>query len=34
MTDHGSALADGDEAEKRGDLQAAIVAYRRLSAHV
>lgn len=32
MSDHVTALADGDEAEKRGDLSAAITAYRRLSA--
>jgi tetratricopeptide (TPR) repeat protein len=32
MTDHEMALADGDEAEKRGDLAGAITAYRRLSA--
>ncbi|HSU92846.1 MAG TPA: tetratricopeptide repeat protein, partial [Gemmatimonadaceae bacterium] len=32
MTDHVSALAEGEEAEKRGDLPAAITAYRRLSA--
>jgi tetratricopeptide (TPR) repeat protein len=31
MTDHETALADGDEAEKRGDLPGAIAAYRRLS---
>jgi len=32
MTDHVIALAEGDEAERRGDLPAAIAAYRRLSA--
>ncbi len=31
MTDHEVALAEGEEAEKRGDLAAAITAYRRLS---
>jgi len=31
MTDHVIALAEGDEAEKRGDLSAAVTAYRRLS---
>ncbi|MEP7067200.1 MAG: tetratricopeptide repeat protein [Gemmatimonadota bacterium] len=31
MSDHEMALAEGDEAEKRGDLSAAVTAYRRLS---
>jgi tetratricopeptide (TPR) repeat protein len=31
MSEHGSALAEGDEAEQRGDLSAASTAYRRLS---
>ncbi|HEY8793796.1 MAG TPA: tetratricopeptide repeat protein [Gemmatimonadaceae bacterium] len=31
MSEHEIALAEGDEAEQRGDLQAASVAYRRLS---
>ena len=31
MTDHETALAEGEDAEQRGDLGAAITAYRRLS---
>ena len=31
MSEHELALAEGDEAEQRGDLQAASAAYRRLS---
>jgi hypothetical protein len=31
MSEHEIALAEGDDAEQRGDLQAASAAYRRLS---